>query len=206
LSLRLTLALCFIGSLLSLAIPALAAPPALPAQKTIPVFGADIAYYELGSGPTLVLVHGYGSSAFGDWGQVMLPLAAHRHVVALDLLGFGNSDKPLINYGVQPWVDVLGEFLREKRISDFTLMGESLGGRIATVYSIEALKGMSPGGADLALPKPSRLVLSDAAGRLATMQLLSGRRLDPELSLANEKGLLSKVFHDPSRHSDRALM
>jgi len=186
-------------------ITARAADPTLPAQETIQVFGVKIAYYELGQGPTLVLVHGYGSSAKGDWGQVMLPLAKHHHVIAPDLLGFGNSAKPLIAYGVQTWVDVLGEFLREKNISDFTMMGESLGGWIAADYSIEALQGTSPGGTDLALPKPSRLVLSDAAGRLATMEALRPQELDPILSLAHEKYLLTKIFHDPARHSDQAL-
>ncbi|MBB6250089.1 alpha/beta fold hydrolase [Nitrospirillum iridis] len=54
------------------------------APQTIQLFGASIKYYEAGRGPTLVLVHGLGSSAQGDWGKVMADLAKTHHVLALD--------------------------------------------------------------------------------------------------------------------------
>ena len=57
----------------------------LPAQKTALVFGQKIAYYEAGTGPTIVLVHGFASQARFDWGHVILPLSEHHHVLALDL-------------------------------------------------------------------------------------------------------------------------
>jgi hypothetical protein len=46
--------------------------PAQQAQdKTIAVFGPTIHYWDGGSGPVVVLVHGLGSSKDGDWGQVV---------------------------------------------------------------------------------------------------------------------------------------
>lgn len=179
----------------------------LPPQHSIAVFGTKIAYYEAGSGHEVVLIHGYGSSAKGDWGKVIPVLSQHYHVIALDLLGFGNSDKPFITYGVQTWVDVVGEFLRLKHVSHFTLAGESLGGWIAARYAIEASRGDTPGGEDLLLPRPDRLILSDAAGVHATMSgfFLPGHSLDGSASLNSERGLLKQVFHHPEYSADAAL-
>lgn len=185
----------------------LAAAKPLPAQKSIKLFGATIRYYELGQGPTLVLVHGLGSSAQGDWGQVMQALATTHHVIALDLLGFGQSDKPAIDYGIQTWVDFLGEFLREKKVRDFTLMGESLGGWISAQYTIQALSGVAAG-ESFVLPKPSKLVLCDAAGHRASI----ARAFEPRppntpisASIAGQKVLMGLVFHAPSYRTDEGL-
>lgn len=187
-----------------------AAPQAgLPEQKTATLFGAAIRYYDIGSGPVVVLVHGLGSSAKGDWGQVMLPLAQTHRVLALDQLGFGNSDKPQIDFGIQTWVDFLGEFLRQNQVSDFTLVGESLGGWISAQYTIQALQGIAAG-PSLALPKPSRLVLSDSAGLHATMKRLfappaAGKKSVVGASLAGEKQLLASVFYSPAYNTDQSL-
>ena len=195
--------------------PTLAA--ALPAQKTLKLFGARIRYYELGrpgAKPTLVLLHGLGSSAAGDWGQVMPQLAKTHHVLALDLLGFGNSDKPFIQYGIQIWVDFLGEFLREKKVTDFMLMGESLGGWIAAQYTLQALRGDAIG-ASFALPRPARLVLCDAAGyrealswrfdKPAAVPDAPPSRVGAGPSLAGEKALLARIFRAPSFNTEDAI-
>ena len=196
-------ALVFAGS-------ASAAPPAptLPAQKTALIFGAKIRYFEMGRGPTIVLVHGLGSSARGDWGQVMKALSAKHRVLALDLLGFGASDKPFITYGVQTWVDVLGEFLRDRKAESFTLIGESLGGWISAQYTIQALAEEAVG-PSFRLPKPSRLVLSDAAGfsKASVSKIFErGESKGPSgTSIAAQKQLLGAIFHDPSWTSDEGL-
>ena len=66
-------------------------------------------------------------------------MAKTQRVLALDLLGFGASDQPAIDYGIQTWVDFLGEFLRAKKVTGaFTVMGESLGGWIAAQSTIAA--------------------------------------------------------------------
>jgi pimeloyl-ACP methyl ester carboxylesterase len=182
--------------------PAAAGPAAKQQAQTIQLFGASIKYYEAGQGPTLVLVHGLGSSATGDWGKVMADLAKTHHVLALDQLGFGASDKPMIDYAIQTWVDFLGEFLRQKKVKDFTLMGESLGGWISAQYTIQALDGIAADPA-FALPKPTKLVLCDAAGRHDTMAKAFGPKPagadapPPGASLAGQKAMLGAIFHDP---------
>jgi 2-hydroxy-6-oxonona-2,4-dienedioate hydrolase len=129
----------------------------MPPVRFTKVYGQKIAYYELGSGPTLVLLHGMGGSA-SSFSQVMRPLSAHYRVIALDQLGWGFSDKPSIDYSIDTWVESLGEFLREMGISHTLLAGGSLGGWIAAKYAIAA------GQAGSQLPQVDKLILVDAAG------------------------------------------
>jgi pimeloyl-ACP methyl ester carboxylesterase len=190
---------------MSLACRAVTPPPDdLPAPKTTTLFGQKIVYYDFGTGPTVVLLHGLGSSAKGDWGRCMLPLSAHHRVLALDQLGFGGSDKPFIDYGIQTWVDFLGEFLREQKPGSFTLAGESLGGWIAAQYTIQALSAVQTVGPSFALPKPSRLVLSDAAGHLALARNLTENK-GSVTSLAGDKAILSSVFYGEKWRTDDAV-
>jgi len=204
------LALAAAGSASVLAGPVFAGAQRLPAQKTLTLFGARIRYHELGQRgrrPTLVLLHGLGSSAAGDWGQVMPQLARTHHVLAPDQLGFGNSDKPFVPYGIQTWVDFLGEFLREKKVGEFMLMGESLGGWIAAQYTLQALRGEAAG-ASFVLPRPGRLVLADSAGlRDGPKEAKAGAAPapGPGPSLAKQKALLASIFHAPAFSSEDAV-
>ena len=145
--------------------PLLVKPGVLPPPKTALVFGQKIVYYEAGTGPTVVLVHGFGSQAMFDFGNVIMPLAKTHRVIALDQIGFGASDKPYIDYRIQTFVDFLGEFLRTEKVEKFDLVGESLGGWIVAAYTIQALDPANTG--KYALPVPSKLVLEDAAGHKA---------------------------------------
>ena len=174
--------------------PLLAPESSLPPQKTALVFGQKIAYYEAGSGPTIVLVHGFASQARFDWGNVIPALAKHHHVLALDQIGFGQSDKPQIDYSIQTFVDFLGEFLRIEHVHEFTLAGESLGGWISALYTIESLAPENTG--PFALPKPSRLILEDAAG-LTPLPRTEGS-YPVRGTFADAHGV-AVVFHDKSR-------
>jgi len=169
----------------------------LPAQRSVLVFGQKIVYYDVGSGPVVVLVHGFGSQARFDWGNVIVPLSKTHRVLAMDLIGFGGSDKPLVDYSVQTWVDFLGEFLRTEHIHEFTLAGESLGGWISALYTIEALAPENTG--PHALPKPSRLILEDAAGM---MPLPAGEHPYPVPGTLADAHSVAIVFHDKSRVTD----
>lgn len=175
----------------------------LPERRAVAIFGQRIEYYDVGSGPVIVLLHGLGSSAKGDWGACIVRLSAHHRVLAPDMLGFGASDKPIIDYGIQTWVDFLGEFLRVEQVKEFTLAGESLGGWVAAQYSVQALSGQPLVSASFTLPKPSRLILVDAAGH--KHQAEGTGTGAPGISLGGSKALLSAIFFDPSRSSDEAV-
>src|SRR5712692_11874456 len=83
-----------------------------PPDKTIAVFGQTIHYWDVGSGPVVVLVHGLGSRK-EDWLPVVAPLSQKYRLLVPDQIGFGHSDKPLLDYRIQTYVDFLDEFLRE---------------------------------------------------------------------------------------------
>ncbi len=174
----------------------------LPPRQSVTLFGQRIEYYDVGKGPAVVLLHGLGSSAKGDWGACILQLSAHHRVLAMDQLGFGASEKPVIDYGIQTWVDFLGEFLRVEKPGDFTLVGESLGGWIAAQYAVQALGQKPDASPSTALPRPARLVLVDAGGHRHLAEGLGAG--GPGLSLAGSKALLSAIYHDEARSSDDA--
>src|SRR5260370_28625910 len=131
--------------------------PAQPPDKTVAVFGQTLHYWDVGSGPVVVLVHGLGSKKENDWGRVVVPLSQKYHVIAPDQLGFGQSDKPMIDYSIQTYVDFLNEFLHELKIEKATLVGESLGGWISALYTLQAAS-------DKHMIPVEKLVLVDAAG------------------------------------------
>jgi pimeloyl-ACP methyl ester carboxylesterase len=174
----------------------------LPPLRSVSIFGQKIEYYDVGTGPVVVLLHGLGSSAKGDWGPCIMELSAHHRVLAPDQLGFGASDKPIIDYGIQTWVDFLGEFLRVEEVRDFTLAGESLGGWIAAQYSIQALASQPATGPSSGLPRPARLILVDSGGHRHLAEGIGSG--GPGLSLAGSKALLSAIFFDPARSTDDA--
>jgi 2-hydroxy-6-oxonona-2,4-dienedioate hydrolase len=186
----------FLLVLATLGATARADEPSLPEQKSVQVYGQTIRFFEMGSGPTLVLLHGLGSNAGFDWGRVLSKLAEHFHVLAPDQLGFGRSAKPLVSYGVPLWVEMLGGFLQAEHVNRFALAGESLGGWIAASYTIAS--------ADPArgLPRPDRLILTDAAGHRSLLARAGGGAFDRTLSLKQTRAGLGTVFHDPRQVTD----
>ena len=120
-------------------------------DRFVTIYGSKIHYVEAGSGPVVILLHGLGSDT-SNWAPTFGPLSAKYHVIAPDQIGFGLSDKPLINYRVATLVDFLEGFYKELKIERAALVGNSLGGWVAAAYA-------------LAHPqKVERLVLVDAAG------------------------------------------
>lgn len=93
--------------------------------------GINLRYAEAGSGePALLLVHGWCCSHL-FW-QRQLPEFAGRHrVVAVDLRGHGESDKPDQDYTIAGFVDDLLWLLRELRLQQPVIVGHSMGGVIA---------------------------------------------------------------------------
>jgi len=127
-------------------------------DKWATVFGQKIHYIEAGSGPVVILVHGLGGDV-SNWAPTIGPLSQKYRVIALDQIGFGKSDKPLINYRVGTLVDFLDGFYKQLGITRASLVGNSLGGWTVAAYA-------------LAHPdKVDRLVLVDAAGFAITGDL-----------------------------------
>ena len=152
------------------------------------VFGQNIRYFEAGHGPAVILLHGMGGSK-EQWMENFGALAAGYHVYAIDQIGFGHSDKPLLDYKIATFVDFLDAFMQTQNLGKATLVGNSFGGWIAL---------------DFAIQHPSmveKLVLVDAAG-LAWQQPVP--ELDPA-SLAATRTLVESVFYNKKIVSDAAV-
>lgn len=99
--------------------------------------GYKINYVEMGDrkNPPIVLIHGFGASVY-HWRYNIPNLAKDHHVFAIDMLGFGLSDKPIIDYSAELWRDQLLEFITsivqtsrgDAHQSPCVVAGNSLGG------------------------------------------------------------------------------
>jgi haloalkane dehalogenase len=98
--------------------------------------GLRLAYRELGSGPPVLLLHGWPTSSL-LWRGVMPAIARANRVLALDLPGFGGSDKPLdTDYGYGFYERALDGFLDALRIERFGLAVHDIGGPIGVRWAI----------------------------------------------------------------------
>ncbi len=80
--------------------------------------------------PSLLLVHGFGAST-DHWRKNITGLCADFEVFAIDLLGFGRSAKPKLQYSGDLWRDQLNDFISEVIGQKTVLAGNSLGGYAA---------------------------------------------------------------------------
>ncbi len=120
------------------------------------MFGGRVALYRAGrpGAGAVVLVHGLGKAAARDWANVIPALAAHYAVYAVDLPGFGQSDKGNHHYSPDNFARVLEAVMAGRERRAFVLIGHSMGGAVALAYAA-------------AYPqRVSRLILVDAAGVL----------------------------------------
>lgn len=124
-------------------------------DKTAVVFGAKINYIEAGdpAKPTVILLHGLGGS-LGNWQTNIPAIAQNYHVIALDQIGFGKSDKPSLKYRVGTYVDFLDKFMAELKIERASLVGNSMGGWVAGLMAVKYPN------------RVEKVVLADAAGIL----------------------------------------
>jgi pimeloyl-ACP methyl ester carboxylesterase len=98
----------------------------MPGQPTLALY-----YEEHGAGPPLLLLHGLGESTF-TWHDIVPALATRHRVIALDLKGFGRSDKPDDGaYSADDQAALVARFIREQDLSDLTIIGHSFGGTVA---------------------------------------------------------------------------
>ncbi|XP_010531046.1 PREDICTED: pheophytinase, chloroplastic [Tarenaya hassleriana] len=97
--------------------------------------GHKIHYVVQGEGFPVVLIHGFGASVF-HWRYNIPELAKKYKVYALDLLGFGWSDKAIIEYDAMVWRDQVADFLKEIVKEPAVVVGNSLGGFTALSTAI----------------------------------------------------------------------
>jgi len=108
---------------------------------------------EAGRGPPVLLLHGLGASIF-TWRHIIPALARSHRVIALDLKGFGRSDKPFsTRYTARDQAALVSAFIAKRHLYGVTLIGHSFGGTVAlsTALALNAEPG-----------RIARLVVMDA--------------------------------------------
>ncbi len=82
------------------------------------------------SSTPLLLLHGFGGS-IGHWRHNLPELGQHHTVYALDLLGFGASEKVTASFGIELWVEQVYDFWRSLVNQPVILVGNSIGSLVA---------------------------------------------------------------------------
>ena len=168
------------------------APPSLQFRT---IHGYRRAFRVAGSGPAILMIHGVGDNST-TWEAVHAQLAQRFTVIAPDLLGHGESDKPRADYSLAAFANGMRDLLAVLGIDRVTIVGHSLGGGIAMQFAyqyphlVERIVLVSSGGVTkdvspalrlAALPMGSEaLAMLRVPGALPALQLV-GRVVEKTL-------------------------
>ena len=98
--------------------------------------GQTLAYRDLGSGPPVLLLHGWPTSSL-LWRDVMPAIAWQNRAIALDLPGFGGSDKPLgVSYDFEFFEGAIDAFLAALEIDEVAIAVHDLGGPVGLHWAL----------------------------------------------------------------------
>jgi len=152
-----------------------------------------------GEGTTVILIHGIGD-AVETWDSNINALGEHHRVYALDLVGFGRSDKPPIQPSLPFAAQFVSDFMEAQHIERASLIGNSMGGAVSLQFAIQFPD------------KLERLVLEDTAGLgkgiVTFFRLFSIPLIGELLSRPSHWGmawLLKQLVHDPAVITDEMV-
>lgn len=98
------------------------------------VNGVKLHYKIAGSGDPLLLLHGSPLTS-RSWLRIMPQLAETYTVIAPDLRGYGESDRPASGYEIHTMVEDVRQLMRSLEIERVNVVGHDLGGIVAYVYA-----------------------------------------------------------------------
>lgn len=159
-------------------------------SRKIKVGGVGTTYYDVGVGQPVILIHGSGpgASAWANWRKMIGPLSRNYRVIALDLVGWGTTERPEdIWYSLSTWTDQVVGLMDGLEVEKVAIVGNSLGGRIAL-----ELAGRHPERVD-------RMVLmgSPGPGMTPTEGLKALRSYEPSYDAMHDL-LINAFVCDPS--------
>ncbi|NNE99953.1 MAG: alpha/beta hydrolase [Pyrinomonadaceae bacterium] len=162
-------------------------------SKFVDVDGVEIHYQEFGEAgnPTMILVHGYTASTY-VWKSVAPKFAEEGfHVIAVDLVGFGFSQKPAwFDYRIASQARMISRFMNRLGIGKATLVGSSFGGAVCSWVTLD-----NPERVEKLVLVGS--VINDAPSRNAIFKVLSVPGIGESLSpfLIDSKAFLKMRMH-----------
>lgn len=159
--------------------------------------GKKVKYDEYGiNNPDHVLfIHGLGSSSL-VWRDFPEALSRRYHTIAIDLIGFGESDKPKEDYTISFFTKFIKDFINEMKFDTnekISIIGHSLGGYIAIDFAISNRE------------RVDKLILFDSSGLLKSPTPLlldymnAVKVTDPILRRERINRVLGNLYSDPTR-------
>jgi 2-hydroxymuconate-semialdehyde hydrolase/2-hydroxy-6-oxo-octa-2,4-dienoate hydrolase len=149
--------------------------------NSIDAGGIRTHYLEAGSGHPVVMLHGSGPGVSGtaNWQHNIGTLAQRFRVLAPDIVGFGDTERPDdVVYSLRTWTDHVWAFLDAQGIKSASIVGNSLGGRIAMQMA------------------------TDQPGRITKMVLMGS----PGVGMTLTDGLAALRAYRPSHDAMRELL
>ncbi len=107
-----------------------------PSLQFRTIHGYKRAFRIAGSGPAILLIHGIGDNST-TWNGIQAKLAQRFTVIAPDLLGHGQSDKPRADYSIAAYANGIRDLLSVLDIERVTIVGHSLGGGVAMQFAYQ---------------------------------------------------------------------
>ncbi|HEY7508150.1 MAG TPA: alpha/beta hydrolase [Nitrososphaera sp.] len=159
--------------------------------QRIRIGGSEIKYLDYGfpsrDAKNLVLLHGLGASS-ERWLRVAPTLGKYFRVIVPDIVGFGYSDKPTVEYTMDFYVDFFEKLLKALGVEKPHIAGSSFGGHLACEHAIRNRRNID------------RLVLASPAGVMRTSTPILDQYIMAALYPTHEN--VQKAFrdmaHDPA--------
>ncbi|MHB8087674.1 MAG: alpha/beta fold hydrolase, partial [Anaerolineaceae bacterium] len=163
-------------------------------------------HYELrGSGPPIILLHGFGENLF-TWRYLIDPLSRTHQLILLDLKGFGASPKPFDDkYSIIDQADLIYDFILKNDLKNLLIIGHSLGGGVALQIAIKLHKDKD---------RLNRLILIDSVAYQQNLPLFINILRTPILgfialnlipSRQQVRSILEFAYFDRKKISDEAI-
>ena len=181
------------------ALTAAALAASFPATSKFSFRGHNCAYVTAGSGPPILLLHGFAGSSYNCWRSTVPELAKTHTVYSMDLLGQGQSDQPAdVTYSIDLWREQSAAFCSEKLNGESPIViGHSFGSLVALELAASDVDVKAVGMMNCGIGMNNKGVLNtlEAEWQIAIAKVFLGL---VDLIL-NQKWLILNVFSDVER-------
>ena len=170
-----------------------------PIAKDTTVFGYKLHYLEAGRGQPIILLHGTGGEGARWMPTIQGLAAANFRVIALDQIGFGQSDKPLTIYHSGVFAGFLAQFMKTIDVPKATVVGQSMGAGVALYLAVHHPEMVD------------RLVLVDGGGYRSAAQGQAAapnwhnRQIANAGTLEESREYLEKLYYDHTFVTDKLV-
>jgi pimeloyl-ACP methyl ester carboxylesterase len=164
------------------------------------VYGVRTHYVTMGEGEPLIMIHGGGPGAGGQsgWSNTAPALAKRYRVYAIDLIGSGETDKPMVEYSLQTLVEHVAGFIDALNLRQVNIMGNSQGAYVAVKYALD-----NPGRV-----KKAALISSGSIAAACGIEAPPGKRLPlPRFdgSKPSLRTFMEAIVNDRSKLTDELI-